>query len=978
MIVQLRLLYNATLFSLFFVISSATFSQGSQDSVMYRESRSAYCCEYAVNGTLSETGLSPFKGLKHLQFTYQTLAYYAGFGLGLSDPALRAAKDASLYSYLNIAYKGPSGAGDKLTLVLEDANGTRSGLTYFQTNEYSVITIPLKNFLNVDVSQLIYLHVQVLSAQAQQAGTLYIDEVFFSGYKGSKSKTGNDVFIKVDQFGYLPCSKKVAVLSDPQIGYNAVNAYTPGNWMEVRRAKDHAVVYAGAPVVWKKGATHVQSGDRGSWFDFTPVSKPDTYYLYDTTTHCRSFPFQVSDTVYRPILKHAMRMYFYQRVGYAKKAPYTNEAWADDASYIGQGQDGAATSRFKKGDLTTSKDLSGGWMDAGDPNKYTTFAESAVIQLLEAYRSNSSVFLDNYQIPESGNGIPDILDEVKWELDWLKRMQDATGTGGFMLKVGVDNFTEVSPPSMDQRPRYYLPECTSSTLAGCAMFALAGQVYQTLGRADLRTYGQDLLQRAESAWTRSIQSTFNFTRFETDCDDQDIKAGDADRTIDEQWESAVTAAIYLYEATGKASYRAFVEQNISRVRPYKDAYWSPYRMHTAFALLKYARLPGASRAVSTAILTQKAGMNYAFSLNNYKDSTDFYRAHMEDWAHHWGSNQVRANAGNLNLDFVYFGINTSEHNLYRELTEQYLHWLHGVNPTGLSMLSNMYAYGGDSCANEIYHSWFADKSPWDHALKSPFGPAPGYLTGGPNTSFSVPNLTPPANQPPQKAYKDWNTSYPENSWEITEPAIYYQAAYIRLLSSVIGNANCSGGIQGAGPLPVTLASFTAKVRYNNTVQLSWETSTEIQNDYFEVERWDPLSGQFEKIGRVDGKNAPSLYGFVDEDPALPISYYRLKQVDTDGAWEYSSIVEARFSVSDPIIQIYPNPVQSHVNVSMGKLNKATMLVEIFDIQGKLQGKWIQDNGQSLQIPLDHLQQGTYFIRVNIGGTLVQSEKIVKN
>ena len=78
-------------------------------------------------------------------------------------------------------------------------------------------------------------------------------------------------------------------------------------------------------------------------------------------------------------------------------------------------------------------------MDAGDKNKYTTFATSAVIQLIEAYRMNPNVFKDNYNIPESGNGIPDVLDEVKFELDYLKRMQDATVTNGFFLKLETDN-----------------------------------------------------------------------------------------------------------------------------------------------------------------------------------------------------------------------------------------------------------------------------------------------------------------------------------------------------------------------------------------------------------------------------------------------------------------------------------------------------------------------------------------------------------
>ena len=112
------------------------------------------------------------------------------------------------------------------------------------------------------------------------------------------------------------------------------------------------------------------------------------------------------------------------------RAIFSELDFTDTAAFEGKNQDRYATSRWAKGDAATARDLSGGWMDAGDTNKYTTFAQSAVLQLLDAYRLNPGVFSDNFGIPESGNGLPDVLDEVKWELEFLKRMQNATGTGG--------------------------------------------------------------------------------------------------------------------------------------------------------------------------------------------------------------------------------------------------------------------------------------------------------------------------------------------------------------------------------------------------------------------------------------------------------------------------------------------------------------------------------------------------------------------
>jgi hypothetical protein len=101
----------------------------------------------------------------------------------------------------------------------------------------------------------------------------------------------------------------------------------------------------------------------------------------------------------------------------------------------------------------------------------------------------------------------------------------------------------------------------------------------------------------------------------------------------------------------------------------------------------------------------------------------------------------------------------------------------------------MYPYGATASANEIYHVWFAANSRWSDAKTSPCGPPPGFVPGGPNAAAAkdgVPaRLSPPAGQPPQKSYKDWNGGWPDSSWAVTEPGIYYQSAYIRLLSAFV-------------------------------------------------------------------------------------------------------------------------------------------------------------------------------------------------
>ncbi|HET9057449.1 MAG TPA: glycoside hydrolase family 9 protein [Chitinophagaceae bacterium] len=630
--------------------------------------------------------------------------------------------------------------------------------------------------------------------------------------------------IKVDQFGYLTNSRKVAVIADPQVGYNAAESFIPGtgaNQYQVRRWDNDVIVFSGTLQQWGGGATHTQSGDRGWWFDFSALVTPGSYYVFDVVNNVGSFRFEIGDNVYNELLKHVVRMYFYQRINFAKQAPYTDTRWSDGACFEGANQDRYATSRYAKGDISTAKDLHGGWMDAGDKNKYVTFANSAIIQLTEAYRMNPTVFKDDYNIPESGNGIPDVLDEVMYELDFLKRMQDASGTNGFFLKVGVDNYNEITPPSADTRPRYYLPECTSSTLSGCSMFAVAGTTIKNVPA--LSVYGQDLINRAELAWARAKVTTNNFTTYQINCDDGDIKASDADNTADEQLANAFVASVYLYEATGKAEYKSFAETNYVNVYPYKISWWGPYWIAQQMALLRLTTLPDISATVVNNIRNQKAGMNYLYSINDYNAGTDLYRAYLGDDTYHWNHNQVRTTAGCQNMDYITFNINSANHSLYKEVAEQYLHSMNGVNPMGFVMLSNMYNYGAEKCANEIYHTWFRDGSSWDNALASANGPAPGYVPGGPNKNYSG-SVSGISTQPPQKAYKDWNTEYPENSWEITEPAIYTQASYVMLLARLMPENTTVPPTDSVAPTTPTNLAITNITE--SSLTLNWTASTD--------------------------------------------------------------------------------------------------------------------------------------------------------
>lgn len=732
--------------------------------------------------------------------------------------------------------------------------------------------------------------------------------VFLVVYSGLMSQTTTD-HIHIDQFGYLPSANKVAVISNPQVGFNSNETYVPGTTLEVVNAGSGQVVFSASPVAWNGGNVHDQSGDQGWWFDFSSVTTPGSYYINDPQNNSISYTFEINDDVYRDILKAAGRMFFYNRCNMAKAAPYAETNWVDGDNFRNPLQDANCRYVNDPNNAALEKDLTGGWFDAGDYNKYVTFASTVIHDLLNAFQENPDVFGDDWNIPETGNGIPDVLDEVIWELEWLKKMQ--TATGEVHIKMGSISYSEnvSAPPSLNVDPRYYGPTCSSSTIAVAGMFAHASMTFSTV--TGLTTEAGILKNLAELSWNAVIDDLNNST-LDLECDDGTIKAGDADRSVEQQREEALLAAIYLYEITGSSTYGDYISNNIMDATSVAGNWWGPYTEHINEGLLRYTTLANANSTLSSTIINSltphvQQDWNGFYGMNN----DDLYRAFMPEWSYHWGSNKVKAQYGIINQSCIRYNINPSGNASYAQKAEEQLHYYHGVNPMNLVYLSNMYSYGAEKSANEIYHTWFHDGTDWDNALTSPYGPAPGFVSGGANKDYSYAPMSPPYGQPDQKSYLDFNDSNPEKSWEITEPAIYYQAAYIRLLSYYAPPAN-------SGSVPVTLSAFTVK-KENDDVQLEWTTASEVNTKEIIIERSEDatnwtVAGQKDAAGNV---STPTEYQFLDVNPwnSANTLYYRLKFVDLDGEFSFSETKSVSRTVSgidqyeSEQIIFYPNPAK---------------------------------------------------------------------
>jgi endoglucanase len=592
-------------------------------------------------------------------------------------------------------------------------------------------------------------------------------------------------FILVDQFGYLPDSEKIAVLRDPETGFDSADSYAPGKSYQLIDAATKMSVSDLAPVAWKNGMVDKSSGDRAWRLDFSKVTTPGVYYVLDVDAKVRSDLFRIANGVYRPVLRHALRTFFYQRAGFEKKAEFAGQDWADGASHLGAGQDKNARLYGKTMDASTERDLSGGWYDAGDLNRYTPWTADYVVTLLRLYEETPAVFGDDFGIPESGNGESDLLDEVRFGLAHLVRMQSASG--GCISVLGADG---ASPPSAAKGASVYGPETTNATIRTGIAFAWAARLFRSADAA----FADDLLARATKAWEYAEANPA--AKFENSGKVASGEQQSSDKEV-ALYKLGFAVALARAEAPDAAKYKSFFETNYAGSGlSVLNGYNAAWELQLTELFLDYTRLPDADAKVKKALVDAFAGtIGSGDNLGALSGDPDPYLAHVADYT--WGSNSHKARTGALQYDVITFGIDSAKDADARRAAERYVHYLHGVNPLGIVYLSNMASAGAFKSASTFFHSWFADKSRWDEVSASSPGPAPGFLVGGPNPSYDwdgqcpgnaqCPSArpTPPYGQPAQKSYANFNDSWPVNSWSVTENSDGYQVAYLRLLSKFV-------------------------------------------------------------------------------------------------------------------------------------------------------------------------------------------------
>lgn len=510
--------------------------------------------------------------------------------------------------------------------------------------------------------------------------------------------------IRINQLGYYPTANKIAIVVFPR-----------ANTFEVVNVQDNSVELTGnlsSQVFWR------DAGDSIKKCDFSSITKAGTYKIR-IPGFSESYPFEISSTVLRKAAYASLKSFYYQRSSYELTAPYAG-LWARPAGHLDT-QCILHSSTGKSGRISSP----GGWYDAGDYGKYVINAGISVATMLSFYENFNTFFADGtIHIPESGNGKNDLLDEVKFELDWLKTMQDEDG--GVFFKLTTLNFSGFVMPAADKADRYVIGKTTAAALDFAAMMAMAGRIYQDYDSQ----YAHDCISRAESAWMWAQAHPAIY--FKNPADVSTGEYGDGNVSDEFIW-----AAAELFVTTQKSEYKTYLEGKSSSLSYKGTPGWPNVQPLASLTLL--TRDNGLSATLINTIKTSLVA-----TADNWLTQINSNACRIPSFGYNWGSNSGIANQG-VGLLYAYIVTKDSK---YIKGAAECADYLLGKNATGFSFISGY----GHKTPMFFHHR----PSHADGIVQ----PIPGFISGGPN-SGKEDNEKYPFNEP-AKCFVDVMGSYASN------------------------------------------------------------------------------------------------------------------------------------------------------------------------------------------------------------------------
>jgi endoglucanase len=549
--------------------------------------------------------------------------------------------------------------------------------------------------------------------------------------------------IKVNQVGYYPNTSKIAI----------VTGKVPASVYFIASADGKDTLYEG---VLGREMKSAYSSTITRIADFSSFKKTGGFILRISGVK-QSFPFRIENDVYNELGKAVLKGFYYQRSSIVLEEKYAGK-WSraaghsDTVVFIHP----SAIIDDRPGGITISSP--GGWYDAGDYNKYIVNCGITMGTLLSAYEDFPNYF-DTIQtnIPESVDSVPDILNEILYNLRWMFTMQDPFD-GGVYHKCTNAEFDGMVMPGVTKAARFVAPKSTAATLDFAAVMAQAARVFKKM-KTQFPRLEDSCLRASANAWYWAVKNPavqYDQAKLNRESRPAINTGAYGDKKFEDEW---MWAATEMFVTSKNKMYFEVIEQNKNDSVGLPS--WNNVRMLAYYTMLRYQdNLPKYASEIIQ--LMKQRLLKLANDYLTHVSSNAFASVmgqSKKDFV--WGSNSVAANQGILLINAYFL---TGEKK-YISGALSNLDYLLGRNATGYCFVTG---FGTKSPLHPHHRPSVADGID---------EPVPGLLVGGPNPGRQDKCRYPFTDA--ETAYVDSDCAYASN-----EIAINWNAAMVYLVNAM--------------------------------------------------------------------------------------------------------------------------------------------------------------------------------------------------
>lgn len=612
---------------------------------------------------------------------------------------------------------------------------------------------------------------------------IYLLDPQFKGYEADVPEPTNA--IRVNQVGYLPgLEKKATVVS---------SSTTPIAWRLLNSAG--TAVKSGTTTVFGKDSA---SGDNVHTIDFSDYKTEGTGYTLEVdsadVSPRKSMPFKIGTDLYTQMKSDAIKYFYHNRSAMAITMPYAGRQ--DLTRPAGHPNDvlSNAKNTWYSSYGNYSLDITGGWYDAGDHGKYVVNGGISTWTMMNQYERalynggdvTKAPFADNtMNIPESGNGIPDILDESRYNLQTLLKMQVPDGNkyaGMAHHKAHDERWTALGiRPDQDTMDRYLQPPSTAATLNLAAISAQGSRLWKNYDSA----FATKCLTAAEKAWDAAVANPAIYAPYTGQTGGGAY--GDDHVTDEFYW-----AAAELYATTGNAKYLNYLKSSEyyltmptvlvnGEAKGISGSFdWGNVQGLGTITLATVPNSLGESEISKARANITAAADVFVANENNEGYGTPMVQGKVPDdsgnyiTGYPWGSNSFVANEA---IVMAYANDFNKTTNKYMNGVSRAMDYLLGNNPNVQSYVTG---YGSNPLENPHHRFWaYQDNNTF------PKAPA-GCMSGGPNSGLQDPWVKgsgwKPGAKPAAKCFMDHI-----ESWSTNEITINWNAPFAWITSYMDDN-----------------------------------------------------------------------------------------------------------------------------------------------------------------------------------------------